>query len=98
MSKNNILVLAIFLLGFVNNSFSQESFKKVKAARSSSPQIDGLFNNSEWQLSDKATNFIQLDPKEGEPATEKTETYILYDENKELKRENHLNPNLQVPP
>ncbi|UCE07828.1 MAG: carbohydrate binding family 9 domain-containing protein, partial [bacterium] len=80
MSKKNVVILLILLLGFISYSFSQESIKSVKAVRSTPPQIDGSFHDSEWLHGGKATDFIQLDPVEGEPATERTEAYFLYDD------------------
>lgn len=60
--------------------FSQESFKSVNATKAPAPRIDGILNDSEWLHGGLATGFIQRDPEEGEPATEKTEAYFLYDE------------------
>ena len=43
-------------------------------------KLDGYLDENEWNLVLPASNFIQRDPMEGAPSTEKTEVYILYDE------------------
>ena len=42
--------------------------------------VDGNLDEPEWQLAQPATDFIQNDPRMGEPATERTEVRILYDD------------------
>ena len=42
------------------------------------PVIDGKVDESVWQEADVITGFVQSEPTEGEPATEKTEVRILY--------------------
>ncbi len=41
--------------------------------------VDGNLDEPEWSLAQPATDFIQNDPDMGEPATERTEVRILYD-------------------
>ena len=43
-------------------------------------KLDGYLDENEWNLVSPANNFIQRDPTEGAPSTEKTEVFILYDE------------------
>jgi len=43
------------------------------------PKIDGYIENI-WTEGDSITQFIQLEPDEGKPATEPTTVYILYDD------------------
>ena len=43
-------------------------------------KLDGYLDENEWNTVLPASNFIQRDPMEGAPSTEKTEVYILYDE------------------
>src|SRR3990172_8190563 len=43
------------------------------------PRLDGIPDEPEWQLASPAADFIQRDPHEGEPASEKTEIRVLYD-------------------
>jgi hypothetical protein len=42
-------------------------------------QIDGRLDEAAWVQADPATGFIQRNPDEGAPATERTEIRILYD-------------------
>ncbi|MFQ5771271.1 MAG: carbohydrate binding family 9 domain-containing protein, partial [bacterium] len=43
--------------------------------------LDGLLTEAYWQAAPVASNFRQIQPLEGQPATEKTEVRILYNEN-----------------
>ena len=44
------------------------------------PVMDGIVDESSWALADVATNFLQREPQEGQPATERTEVRILHDD------------------
>src|SRR5688500_10087836 len=41
--------------------------------------LDGRLTEGAWAGATPVTSFTQLDPEEGEPASERTEVYILYD-------------------
>jgi len=43
------------------------------------PTIDGRLDEPVWKTADVGGNFHQIEPQEGEPATERTEIRILYD-------------------
>jgi hypothetical protein len=43
-------------------------------------KIDGNLNEPEWNFAQPVSNFIQLEPEEGIPASESTEVLILYDD------------------
>jgi hypothetical protein len=45
----------------------------------SPPKIDGFLEQGVWNQANPAANFIQKQPNEGKPATEKTEVRVLYD-------------------
>jgi hypothetical protein len=45
-----------------------------------SPVIDGVLDERVWQLAEPITEFVQAEPFEGEPASERTEVRLLYDE------------------
>ena len=81
----NIIFLVLTVVGvYTKVVFSQETVKTVKTVKAVNavpPKIDGIFYDTEWIYGGKATGFIQMDPDEGEPASEKTETYFLYDDN-----------------
>ena len=43
-------------------------------------RVDGRLDEVEWQGTPVATDFIQSEPREGDPATEDTEVWVAYDE------------------
>ncbi len=51
--------------------------KAVKAA--AAPVIDGRITDAEWAGAAVATNFVQYEPRRGEPAGVRTEVFVLYD-------------------
>jgi hypothetical protein len=54
--------------------------KVVQAVRTDEPiAVDGLLNEKVWQGT-PADGFIQNDPKDGEPCTEKTRVWVAYDD------------------
>ena len=71
----------LFLLVFSFVSVSADVVPKTyTTARLTSPvKIDGLLNDEGWKNIPVADNFIQLDPTEGNPVTQKTEVKIAYD-------------------
>jgi hypothetical protein len=76
----------IFILSILNAiSFSQENIsndKRViltKEISTGKIELDGLLNEPEWKMVSPAMDFIQRDPVEGAPSTEKTEVYVVYD-------------------
>ncbi|NIR43570.1 MAG: hypothetical protein GWN99_06685 [Gemmatimonadetes bacterium] len=44
------------------------------------PEIDGRLDEAAWALAEPISDFVQRDPNEGEPASERTETRVLYDD------------------
>ncbi len=49
----------------------------VTAAPSGSVQIDGVFDEADWDAAEVATGFVQFEPSEGVPATDRTEVRVL---------------------
>jgi hypothetical protein len=43
-------------------------------------RIDGLLNEPIWKKITPASDFVQQEPEEGKPATEKTEVFVAYDD------------------
>ncbi|MCC7034654.1 MAG: carbohydrate binding family 9 domain-containing protein [Acidobacteria bacterium] len=43
------------------------------------PAIDGILDESIWTRAEPATDFVQADPLEGQPATERTEVRVAFD-------------------
>ena len=79
----NLIIVAIILNAI---TFSQENIandKRViitKQISTGKIALDGFLNEPEWKMVSPAKDFIQRDPIEGAPSTEKTEVYVIYDE------------------
>ena len=69
------------LFGFIiiaNSLFA----RNVTAVRNPiAPAIDGFIAAGQWITTDSTSDFIQMEPFKGQPATERTVVYINYDEN-----------------
>jgi len=90
-AKYIIIVSAIFLLAslhlsanevspFVQEQDSQNGRYVLQAIRvDKAPKIDGVLEGEIWQKAPAANSFVQKQPDEGKPATERTEVRILYD-------------------
>jgi hypothetical protein len=64
-------------------SFAQEPSHLLQAVRlgeTASVRVDGILDEPVWQQAVPATDFLQRDPDNGAPATERTEVRILYDD------------------
>lgn len=71
-----ILKTILFNLFFLSaNCFSQIAIPKT----SSAPVIDGRVNDTIWASAAVVDKFLQREPNNGEPLTEKTEVFILID-------------------
>lgn len=57
----------------------ERSHSAVRIDEASNPSIDGRLEESVWANAPKATGFVQRDPNNGEPASERTEVMVLYD-------------------
>jgi hypothetical protein len=59
---------------------SAPSQPPVRASRATTPPIvDGRLDEAVWESADVAEDFRQFEPDEGQPATERTEVRVLYD-------------------
>ena len=55
--------------------------RQIKAGRASeAPVIDGTLDEPIWRQATPVTDFVQAEPVEGRPASEKTEVRLLYDD------------------
>src|SRR2546425_12662582 len=55
--------------------------RSITAVRvTAAPRIDGILDDDVWKLAQPATDFIQRDPDEGKPASERSEVRVLYDD------------------
>lgn len=75
------IILSIFIF-FIFILLNEYCLSQVVIAKTSdSPLIDGRVNDKGWELASVITDFLQREPNEGKPMTEKTEIFILYDAN-----------------
>ena len=77
-----VLVLILAVLAWAADSAAQSPRPEVRAyrlAEGESIAVDGAPDEAVWQKAQPATNFLQRDPNNGEPATEKTEVRIVFD-------------------
>ena len=57
--------------------FSMHAQKQVKVFQlDSSPLIDGVFEPEKWNGAEAETGFVQMEPRKGQPASEKTMVYF----------------------
>jgi Domain of unknown function (DUF5916) len=55
--------------------------KVVRAVRATEPIVlDGRLDEAVWKTAPAASGFTQNDPKDGEPATEPTDVWVVYDD------------------
>jgi hypothetical protein len=63
------------------NAVPQTEKPVARAIRASqSPKVDGVLDEAEWQSAPAIDQFVQQEPQEGQPATDRTEVRVLYDE------------------
>jgi hypothetical protein len=58
---------------------ARRSMTAVRLGPSQRVVLDGRVDEELWQLAKPATDFVQIDPVNGSPATERTEVRIVYD-------------------
>jgi len=76
--KASLFILFCFFT--ISCVFPQQVKKRVPAIRiSESPKIDGVLDETVWQLAPVAKDFIQRQPYNSKPATFVTEVRFLYD-------------------
>ena len=62
-----------------SQTLSRPEISAVKISSDETINVDGILDETVWQRASVANNFVQRDPNEGEPASEKTEVRVLYD-------------------
>ena len=80
MKYFNLLILFLFLQLTISATSKKDSTESIKSYRLSEPlKIDGVLNESVYE-NPAITKFIQKDPNEGDPITEKTEVWVSHDD------------------
>lgn len=76
------IIIGIFLITFLPIRVLSQNTKIIQAhPLNGQIRLDGHLDEEAWKKAIKTGNFIQREQLVGEPATEKTETAILYDKN-----------------
>src|SRR6476620_9672521 len=66
----------------VPDSMAAAAARNVHAVRIVEPvRVDGVLDDSIWSRATPVSGFTQRVPKEGEPATERTEVRVVFDNN-----------------
>ena len=86
MVKPLLVLITICTLAFVLSTVDAAEdpmLRKIVAVETDSPpRIDGKLDDPCWQKAAQTGGFIQFEPNSGEPATHKTNVYLLYDPNR----------------
>jgi len=77
MRAMRITGLMLMTAIFISNAFAESSLRAHRI--DTPPTIDGRLDEAAWKAADVAGNFHQYEPDEGQPATERTEVRILFD-------------------
>lgn len=83
----NLFYLGAALAGFAGSALAaDETASKPRPTITAlrvelPPKIDGVLDDAAWQSAPVAGDFVQQDPDDGEPSTERTEFRVLYDNN-----------------
>jgi hypothetical protein len=73
-----LAVLLLLLAGIpAQDTAARTSLRAYRAE--APPTIDGRLDEPLWKLAEGAGSFLQFEPNEGEPATERTEVHVAYD-------------------
>ena len=81
LRKNGYVCIALLI--FASRVFAQDSgTRRIRIQHITEPiKTDGRLDELTWSHAEVAAGFRQQEPNEGEPATEKTEARLLFDEN-----------------
>jgi len=68
----------ILICLFTGQAYAQRTLHTQRI--NTTPKIDGLINEAEWNLMTPADSFINNSPDFGKPATKQTQVWLLYDD------------------
>lgn len=83
MRRSAFWCLAAAFLAAPSHSVAQPSKERpfIQAARvETGPRIDGVLDDAAWQAATPVESFTQQEPNLGQPATERTEVRVVFDE------------------
>jgi hypothetical protein len=71
----------LFVLASAGGQVTAADDKSITAVRLiQSVRLDGVLDDADWERAQPASGFVQSDPEEGAPSTERTEVRVLFDE------------------
>ena len=68
------------------NSQERRTIAAERLAPGETITLDGSLDEAVWRRAEMATDFLQIDPDNGQPATEQTEFRIAFDSNAIYRR------------
>lgn len=74
-----ICICAPFAAALASAQDPRPEVQAVRLGETDTIVLDGVPDEAVWQKAEPATNFLQRDPNNGEPATERTEVRVLFD-------------------
>ena len=78
MRYHSFFLLALL---FPISALAGDNPRAVRAVRVTiPPRIDGALDDEVWKLAEPAADFLQRDPDEGKPASERSEIRVVYDD------------------
>ncbi len=85
--RNKAILLFLFGFYFSLNLFSQEettaskrSYTTKSIANLTAPRIDGILDDTAWDIVEWTTDYVEFEPDNGTPPTEQTKMKIIYDD------------------
>ncbi|MDC0325071.1 hypothetical protein OAL42_03280, partial [Akkermansiaceae bacterium] len=76
--KCGIVAVFVVLMSCLGNAHAGEVQPSVVVQQiKGRPVIDGILNEEEWMQAKKITNFGQVEPREGEEVSERTEVLLM---------------------
>ncbi len=72
------LLIGLTMASVDAQTTTRRPIPSLTAARTQGINVDGVLDEADWAQVEPATGFVQFDPDEGEPATQRTEVRILY--------------------
>ena len=82
MIVRSVLPAVAILVLFSGSAAAQSSRERPSVAATrvqEPPRIDGVMDEAVWQLATPVDQFTQQEPREGQPASDRTEVRVLYD-------------------
>ena len=73
-------IVPIAILSIGGRLEAQEAPKAIAAQVPVAPTIDGRLDDGAWACAEVLTDFVQREPMEGRPVSERTEVRVVYDE------------------